>query len=167
MRRARQVAEQYGLPVSRPDDGGSTAGATGAQSRSAAPQASGHDPAEQGKILKLERYNLGDFAGGVLINTVQLQTWTSSPSVEDEDDGDDSDEDSSTELTGEAGGSDAIVKSGLVPTLPFHPAFMDAAVLTLSTAKWPLLLDPDGVALRSVRVKCYMDSFVLELLQYC
>lgn len=105
------------------------------------------------RALSLERYRVGNFASGVLTNVTQLQTWTYPPDVDVADDGG---EESGDESDGGGGGgnddADACSgkSAGAVTTsfLPFHPAFMDAAVLTLSTPKWPLILDPEGIALR-------------------
>lgn len=106
-------------------------------------------PATSTTSLTLDRFRLGHFAPGVLTNLAQLQGWayvpgSSAPEGNADDSGDDSDSYGGTGAT--SGGESAHGKNGAC--LPFHPAFMDAAVLTLSTPKWPVILDPEGVALR-------------------
>lgn len=91
--------------------------------------------------LNLERYRLGHFATGALTNAMQLQGWVHPPGSAVEDDGEDSaDESDGLEWGGEPRGKNT--------ALPYHPSFIDAAMLTLSTPKWPLILDPEGIALR-------------------
>ncbi len=97
--------------------------------------------------LSLRRYRVGNFAAGVLTNVMQLQRWTypSEAEVEEDGGGDSGDE---------SDGGRGFLDSGGADGLPFHPAFMDAAVLTLTTPKWPLILDPEGIALRQVAARC-------------
>jgi len=91
----------------------------------------------------LRRHRLGNFVTGVLTNVMQLQRWAYPPdAVVEEDGGEDSGD--------ESDGGREFMGSGGVDGLVFHPAFMDAAVLTLTTPKWPLILDPEGIALRQV-----------------
>lgn len=95
-------------------------------------------------ILKLERYRVENFATGVLTNLMQLQNWAYPPDTAVEDDGGDSDESDAGDTRVKTTNAAAAAMAGL----PFHPAFLDAAVLTLSTPKWPLIMDPEGIALR-------------------
>lgn len=106
-------------------------------------------PATSATLLALGRFRLGHFATGVLTNMAQLQGWayapgSSAPEANADDSGDDSDGYGGTGAR--MGEESAHGKNGAC--LPFHPAFMDAAVLTLCTPKWPMILDPEGVALR-------------------
>lgn len=136
------------MPVSQPcvvgDDGGSEGGGP------ASTPTNGDGPGNvqwcstasaATEALKLERYRVGNFATGVLTNLMQLQTWAypTDTAIDDDDSGDESD-------------GDRWWGSSVSDGLPFHPAFMDAAMLTLSTPKWPLLLDPEGIALRHVKL---------------
>lgn len=102
--------------------------------------------------LKLERYCVGNFATGVLTNLVQLQSWAyPTDTAVDDDAGEDSADESDGGRGWSSGGDDG---------LPFHPAFMDAAMLTLSTPKWPLLLDPEGIALRQVKLRSWVECII-------
>ncbi|CAM9103796.1 unnamed protein product, partial [Discosporangium mesarthrocarpum] len=85
-----------------------------------------------------ERFGLGNFVGGVLTNLSQLQWWAVPPIHETKE-----------ESSDESDGNQDIVRTS--SNLPFHPAFMDAAAITLVTPKWPLLVDPEGVGLRWLR----------------
>lgn len=106
-------------------------------------------PATSTATLTLGRFHLAHFAPGVLTNVAQLQGWAypSGSSAVEEFVDDSADE---SEGFGEAGGGRGgeIASGENSACLPFHPAFMDAAVLALSTPKWPLIIDPEGVALR-------------------
>lgn len=96
------------------------------------------------RALNLERHRVGNFATGVLTNLMQLESWACPTDTAVDDDGG---EDSGDESDGGRGWGSSVGDG-----LPFHPAFMDAALLTLSTPKWPLLLDPEGIALRHVQL---------------
>lgn len=100
----------------------------------------GTNAARKPAALPLGRFRLGNFIAGVLTNIMQLERWAYPPdAVADEDGGEDSGDESDGGRGWGTGGGDG---------LPFHPAFMDAAVLTLTTPKWPLILDPEDIALR-------------------
>lgn len=153
LNRARNAVRKHDVPVSQPC-------VVGDESRSEphAPASTPNDdtrpydiragskPSSATGTLKLERYRVGDFATGVLTNVTQLQSWACATETDLNDDdggGDDSGDESDGGRGCGGGGGDG---------LPFHPAFMDAAMLTLSTPKWPLLLDPEGIALRRVEL---------------
>lgn len=91
------------------------------------------------QALDLKRFRLGHYAAGVLTNSMQLQGWVQPPNFED---GEDSEDDT------EGRGTSDDTRGRNASPLPFHPAFIDAAMLTLSTPKWPLIIDPEGVALK-------------------
>lgn len=154
--RARNTIRRCGIPVSAPRFVGENAtensddpAATSASAEEETPTKGDADPdtvstgPKGTTILKLERYRIDNFATGVLTNLMQLQYWAYPPDTVVEDDGGYSDE---------SDGGDAHVKTtnaaAAMAGLPFHPAFLDAAVLTLSTPKWPLIVDPEGIALR-------------------
>lgn len=150
--RARHAIQRCGIPVSRPrflrendtrSSDEETATSASAEEETLSNDDAGpdtHSPGPKGTtILQLERYRVENFATGVLTNLMQLQNWVYPPETEFEDDGGDSDE---------SDGGDPYGKKNATAGLPFHPAFLDAAVLTLTTPKWPLILDPEGIALR-------------------
>lgn len=91
------------------------------------------------QALGLKRFRLGHYAAGVLTNSMQLQGWVQPPNSEDSDASEDDTEGHGT--SDDTPGRDVFL-------LPFHPAFIDAAMLTLSTPKWPLIIDPEGIALK-------------------
>lgn len=142
--RSRQAVRKFGIPVSQVlvDDGTecekTRARCTTSDGGSDEPRVVDDVEATS---LDLERYRVGHFATGVLTNVMQLQSWAYPLGSAVEEDG----EDSADESDGLATGPEHLGKSA---SLPFHPAFMDAAVLTLTTPKWPLILDPEGIALR-------------------
>ncbi|CAM9241516.1 unnamed protein product, partial [Phaeothamnion confervicola] len=90
--------------------------------------------------LGLERFCFEQFVAGSLTNVMQLEEWSLA--------GLGSNSGGGSGRRNSAGG--AAIAKGLnrAGALPFHPAFLDAAVLTLVTDKWPLLVDPEGVAER-------------------
>lgn len=163
--RARGAVRRCGVPVSRPrfvcenDTTCNEPTATSASAEEAPVGDAGRDAAvstgptatTSTTILGLERYRVENFATGVLTNLMQLQNWAYPPDTAVEDDGGDNscDESDGGRGWGSGGGGDPRVKNASAAAgLPFHPAFLDAAVLTLSTPKWPLILDPEGIALR-------------------
>ncbi|CAM9120215.1 unnamed protein product, partial [Ectocarpus sp. 13 AM-2016] len=166
LHRARDAARRYGIPTSRPWVDASKDQKSAATSTPVPNQELDSDDTPEPKTgksvpsvtsaLSLERYRVGNFASGVLTNVTQLQSWTYPPNADVADDGV---EESGDESDGGRGGGDddadaSPVKSAgavTLSSLPFHPAFMDAAILTLSTPKWPLVLDPEGIALRWLR----------------
>lgn len=91
------------------------------------------------QALDLKRFRLGHYAAGVLTNLMQVQGWVQPPNSEDG-------EDSEDDTEGQGTRDDTQERGAFL--LPFHPAFIDAAMLTLSTPKWPLIIDPEGVALK-------------------
>lgn len=103
-------------------------------------------------FLALKRHRVGNFAAGVLTNVVQLQNWSFPPDAVVEGDGieDSSDEsdDGQCGVDGDNADPPRGNKAASATVLPFHPAFMDAAMVTLCTPKWPLIWDPEGIALR-------------------
>ncbi|CAM9585246.1 unnamed protein product, partial [Ectocarpus sp. 8 AP-2014] len=176
--RARDAARRCGIPTSRPWADASTDQEPPAASTPVPNQESNIDDVPEPKTgesalsvtsaLSLERYRVGNFASGVLTNVTQLQSWTYPPNVDVADDGGEESGDESDGGRG-GGGDDADASPGkcagavTTSSLPFHPAFMDAAILTLSTPKWPLILDPEGVALRWLR-RVYPGNSRLEAL---
>ena len=145
LNRARNALQKHGVPVTQPGVVGDEARSEGGASASTLNDDDDPDNAPSGSAassgtgaLSLGRYGVGNFAAGVLTNLMQLQSWAypTDAAVDDDDDsGDESD-------GGRGWGG------GVGDGLPFHPAFMDAAMLILSTPKWPLVLDPEGIALR-------------------
>ncbi|CAM9710801.1 unnamed protein product, partial [Scytosiphon promiscuus] len=118
-------------------------------------------------VLALKRHCAGNFAAGVLTNLVQLQNWAFPSDSEVEGDGrEDSSEESDDGQCGADGDNASALRrktAAAATVLPYHPAFMDAAVLTLCTPKWPLIWDPEGIALRWLR-HVYPGQALLETL---
>ncbi|CAM9265967.1 unnamed protein product, partial [Chrysoparadoxa australica] len=122
------------------EDGSSGDGATGEEG-------SGAD----GSVLPLERFNYDTFAMGSLTNLAQIVEWSIAPNAavrkaKEKEQDEDAYED------GEERGKDWQLE-GLpyqlqLEGLPYHQSFLDAAVLTLGAVRWPLLVDPEGMALR-------------------
>lgn len=149
--RARNALQKHGVPVCQPGvvgdkdrpEGGVSVTPNDGDDRDNAQK--GSDASSAAGVLSLERYRVESFATGVLTNLMQLQSWAYPTADTTVDDGG---EDSGDESDGGRGWG-----GGVGDGLPFHPAFMDAAMLTLSTPKWPLLLDPEGIALRYVKLR--------------
>lgn len=138
---ARHAVSRCGLPLSKPNDGEDeplehSPGKIATDSDIVGGVA--EEVENDGEILEVKRYGAGHFVTGVLTNVMQLQGWVypSVPTVEEHGDDSANESDDLNESPWKHG------------ALPYHPAFMDAAVLTLSTPKWPLIVDPDGIALR-------------------
>eukprot|EP00903_Cladosiphon_okamuranus_P016193 g14943.t2 len=147
LNRARNALQKHGVPVSQPCFVGDNGRLDGDEPASTPTKDNGPDNAQWSsnastatEALKLDRFRLGNFATGVLTNLMQLHRWAypTDTAIDDDDSGDESD-------------GDRVRGSSVGDGLPFHPAFMDAAMLTLSTPKWPLLLDPEDIALRWLR----------------
>ena len=147
LNRARNALRSHGVPVSQPSvmsdedrSGGGAPVSTSSDGDDPDHAQTGSDTISATGAPSLGRYGIGSLTTGVLTNLMQLQSWAyPSDTTVDEDD------DSGDESDGGRGWG-----GGVGDGLPFHPAFMDAAMLTLSTPKWPLVLDPEGIALRSV-----------------
>eukprot|EP00752_Nemacystus_decipiens_P006721 g6044.t1 len=157
LNRARNALQKHGVPVSQPCTVGDEGTSEGGRRVSTSCNDDGSDSTQTDPdissatgALALERYRVGDYCAGVLANLMQFQSWAcpTDPAFDEDDSGDESD-----------GGREW--SSGAGEGLPFHPAFMDAALLALSTPKWPLLLDPEGVALRWLRL-VYGDQSRLD-----
>lgn len=161
--RARDAVLRRGVPASqwwvREDDPQKDQADLAARTNKAS--SDGNVPEEAGAegisarttdFLALKRHRVGNFAAGVLTNLMQLQNWAvPSDTMAEGDGGDDSSEESDGgQFGGDGDHADApggkSVAAGMI--LPYHPAFLDAAMLTLCTPKWPLLWDPEGIALR-------------------
>lgn len=133
----RDAVQNTGLRVSAIPLGDQTSAANPQQDNSSTADdavAIGTREANPTALLSVDRLRLERFAMGVLTNVDQLQNWAYPPTNEVKGPGDDPDQpDEPYATTGD---------------LPFHPALMDAAALALATPKWPLLVDPDDIALR-------------------
>lgn len=146
---SNETADAGGGSESATPEGDPEGGTTTPRISVTRPRGTPSTQAKSTTSLTLERFRLEHFAPGVLTNVAQLQGWasvpgSSAPEGNADDSGDDSDSYGGTGAR--SGGESAHGKNGAC--LPFHPAFMDAAVLTLCTPKWPVVLDPEGIALR-------------------
>lgn len=141
LHQARETARRLGVPVSHSVYGdGAWYNVEPAKGPEEKREKAGEP--QMTTFLDVERYRGENFATGVLTNVSQVQSWVCPCHSVVEEDGDDSADDSDD---GREGGDQ---RGKNASALPFHPAFVDAAMLTLSTPKWPLLVDPEGIALR-------------------